>query len=70
MNIEDQVVNLELSKRLKELCVKQDSQFYYVNAKSIGDNLLENEVWMIAHLSQISGLSDNWFSAFTVGELG
>lgn len=31
MRLEQQVISLELAKRLKELGVKQDSQFYYVN---------------------------------------
>lgn len=31
MNLDQQVVNLQLAKRLKELGVKQDSLFYYQN---------------------------------------
>lgn len=70
MKLEDQVCSLELAKKLKELWVKQESQFYYCNVKSIGDHILNKELWMIAHLSQVTGLSDDWFSAFTVSELG
>jgi hypothetical protein len=34
MRIEDQVVSLELAKKLKELGVKQESYFYWVNYNS------------------------------------
>lgn len=70
MNLESQVCSLELAKKLKELGIKGESQFYFVNPKSIGDHILENEVWMIAHQTQISGLSELFISAFTVAELG
>lgn len=69
LSLEYQVCVIEHAKRFKELGIKQDSQFYYCNAKSIGDHILEKEIWMIAHLSQVTGLSDDWFSAFTVAEL-
>ena len=70
MNLDSQVCSLYLAKKLKELGVKQDSQFYYCNAKSIGHDVLKKEVWLIAHVSQTTGLSKDWFSAFTSSELG
>lgn len=70
MQLEDQCCSLELAKKLKELNVKQNSQFYFANAKYIGDHVLEEEVWMIAHLSQTTGISNEWYSAFTASELG
>lgn len=70
MNLEKQVCSLELAKQLKELGMKQESQFYHVNARSIGEVILENEIWLIAHHSQINGMSDSWLAAFTVSELG
>jgi hypothetical protein len=68
MTLEEQVTRLELSKRLDELGVKQDSLFYWVdNFRGIElcgkDNL--NIEWSI-HPSSNHG---NW-SAFTVAELG
>lgn len=62
MKIEQQVCNLELAKKLKELGVKQDSLFYY----SIGP--LDDSL-------QIGKLDHGWsepvenISAFTINEL-
>ena len=67
MKSEDQVVSLELSKRLKELGVKQESYFFWVNPELTVDNvtqlLNENERFIDHH-------PDLYFSAFTVAELG
>lgn len=63
MKIENQVTSLELSKKLKELGVKQESAFYWYfsiddNKWKITDNeLLKDERW-------------EWCFAFTVAELG
>lgn len=57
MKLEDQVVSLELAKKLKEVGVKQESYFYW-----------ENETNLI-HYEDIGGVYDI-FSAFTVAELG
>ncbi len=70
MKIDDQCCSLDLAKRLKELKIKQDSQFYYVEAKSIGPYELDNGVFMIAHLSQCTGISDSFIPAYTCAELG
>lgn len=68
MELEKQVTSLEISKRLKELGVKQESLFYWVeNFRGIQlsgkDNV--NIEWSIHPSSNIG----NW-SAFTVSELG
>jgi hypothetical protein len=61
MKIEDQVVSLELAKRLKKLGVKQHGLFSW----QIDDN-------KIAHLnlSFMGGLNDEEYSAYAVAELG
>jgi hypothetical protein len=67
MKLEDQVVSLELAKKLKELGVEQSSYFYW---EPYGDGV---------HLAQYNpeeielyqGLdASNLYSAFTVAELG
>jgi hypothetical protein len=62
MKIEDQVVSLELSQRLKKLGVKQESLWYWNCC--CGDNQ--------SHLTQNKdeGFTDSMWSAFTVAELG
>jgi hypothetical protein len=79
MKLEDQVVNLELAKKLKELGVKQDSLFYYQNNPySDGEeciDLMVNEYSSEAGENVIMNTeSDNdnhpKYSAFTVAELG
>lgn len=68
MKLEEQVCSLELSKRLKELGVSQESYFTWVT----GENVLDKKAY--AHL--VSGVQDyplGWldtYSAFTVAELG
>lgn len=59
MKLENQVVSLELAKRLKELGVKQESVFGYIN----GQLYLDGEKQPTKH-------SDNCVAAFTVAELG
>lgn len=67
MKLEQQVTSLELSKRLKELGVKQESYFYYypVYGPKIGG--IQTYKYKIAPLNE-SG--NNKYSAFTVAELG
>lgn len=60
MKLEQQVTSLEISKRLKELGVKQESYFQWYEL--YGDNN-----WTLAPLNK-SG--NNTVSAFTVAELG
>jgi hypothetical protein len=61
MKLEDQVVSLELAKRLKELGVKQESLFTWYE-------WYENEMILFHDRSpEISG--QNPYSAFTIAEL-
>src|SRR5882724_452123 len=85
MKLEDQVVNLELSKRLKELCVKQESLFYWAKYNDYFQeefNLVifdENDFITIdfeyvknigCSCCQGSYEVTEQYSAFTVAELG
>jgi hypothetical protein len=63
MKLEQQVVSLELAKKLKELGVKQESLFYWNRHKSeISWGLSQTNCSKISHWETIS--------AFTVAELG
>lgn len=62
MNLENQVVNLELSKRLKELNIKQESLFYWHN--------IDTPIPSIIYGRSIQRSGDFLVSAFTVAELG
>lgn len=65
MKLEDQVVSLELSKRLRELGVKQESLFFwFAHRKMVTHELIEWKI--ITH----DGSSKESSSAFTVAELG
>lgn len=61
MNIEDQVCSLELSKKLKELGVKQNGLFFY-NKQKFGNYLLGNSP------NYFDGVGEH-YSAFTTAEL-
>jgi|TARA_R100001530_G_scaffold135693_1_gene113566 hypothetical protein len=62
MKLEDQVVSLELAKKLKELKVKQESLWYHYR---IGDK------WGIKLTKPtIENEHSEFYSAFTVSELG
>ena len=63
MDLKDQVVNLELSKKLKELGVKQKSLWWWTDYKQNGDYRLNYNLG-IASTHSLS------ISAFTVAELG
>lgn len=62
MKLEQQVTNLELSKRLEELGVQQDSQFYWTTHNKHTD-------WVIVFCGEAVRMGDG-ISAFTVAELG
>ena len=65
MKLETQVSNLELSKKLKELGVKQDSYHYYFKQKGHGE-------WTMTDfdLAQVVGNPNyKMVSAYTVAEL-
>ena len=82
MKLEDQVTNLELSKKLKELGVKQESLFYWVYMRLSGAKIETKEgysLWYeddLKHLNEQIGIKiqdvpkDEIYSAFTVAELG
>lgn len=61
MNIESHVINLELSKRLKELGVKQHSYFKWEERESGYTELFHSKGTSIAH---------KYYSAFLASELG
>jgi hypothetical protein len=61
MKLEDQLANLELSKKLKELGVKQESYFKY--------QLREDGNLEIFH-SKATSCAHEYYSAFTVAEIG
>ena len=66
MKLEDQVVSLELAKRLKELGVKQESLFYWVNGLiSNAEHAIECQ-----YENRNKGTRHSISSAFTVAELG
>ena len=66
MNIKDQVCSLELAKKLKELGIQQERNFYWVNPELTEGNvtqlLTDNDRFINHH-------PDLYFSAFTVSEL-
>lgn len=66
MKLEDQVVSLDLAKRLKELGVKQKSHFIWANG---------GYKWFVSPDHEIIRINDPgyaqpWPSAFTVAEMG
>lgn len=66
VKLENQVCSLELSRRLKELGVKQESLFYWVNCKSGAKIYFEGQIdYITAFIIEESEL----FSAYTVAEL-
>lgn len=72
MKLENQVVSLELAKKLKELGVKQESQFMWW--KGAGEGYLRPTDWSQFNMEpkpmySTADLRER-FSAFTVAELG
>ncbi len=72
MKLEQQVTSLELSKRLKELGVKQESLFYW---SENGNLITEEEYNNFVDWVDSVGKPDNYsveqhYSAYTVAELG
>lgn len=70
MRIEDQVVSLELAKRLKELRVKQDSLFYWSGIITSNLRLLFPKEKTDILLAEDGWSEQDIASAFTVAELG
>lgn len=65
MNLENQVVSLELAKKLKKLGVKQESIWYWAVVNVNGNKKLS----LLLGQSKL-GIVDYKYSAFTVAELG
>ena len=66
--LEKQVTSLELSKRLKESGVKQDSVYYWLD---INDEIIDDTDCMLFNYDElVSTDAKNCYSAFTVAELG
>lgn len=79
MKLEDQVVSLELAKKLKELGVKQDSLFGWFLLKEKAKKLHEDKDWGIAPMFRLNDeaykvrgfmVGKEIISAFTAVELG
>ena len=64
MELMNQVCSLELAKELKNLGVKQDSLWYWVNYSGGAELILENNI------NEIMLKSKDTYSAFTVAEFG
>lgn len=79
--MEKYVCSLELAKKLKELGVKQESEFYWWFRKIEGDNYVcelwsnhavkvQVEAWNSMNFQFPDSKINDHYSAFTVGELG
>ncbi len=73
MKLEEQITNLELSKKLKELGVKQESLFYWVEFSGLQKGHQDYKTslhWELRNCeNNLSNFPDK-ISAFTVAELG
>lgn len=67
MKLTDQVVSLELAKKLKELGVKQESLFSWRNFKNPKLKIEPDIVYLPGN---IATTVDTFFAAYTVAELG
>ena len=67
--LEQQVTSLELSKQLKELGVKQDSLFSWIEYDNGGAHV-EMTKWAKTQYGGIGRKEKDLFAAFTVAELG
>ena len=80
MEISKQVVSLDLSKKLKELGVKQESLWYWVKYDETNENYKDYIVkdwFLLPDCGETSCNGEDWayikeetYSAFTVAELG
>lgn len=70
MNLESQVCSLELSKRLKELGVKQKSLFYWIRVETENKNIDGFGLTYIINIFKPIQNFKEIYSAFTVSELG
>lgn len=68
MKLEDQVTSLELSKRLKELGVKQESYFEWSFYMDCMESDCHEKHWIVTDKN--GGNIGGRISAFTVAELG
>jgi hypothetical protein len=66
MKIEQQVTSLEISKRLKELAVKQEGIFHWFDRAEV--NAFKGEPPLL--LQEIQDTNPHRYSSFTVAELG
>ena len=66
MELNKQVTSLEISKRLKELGVKQESLWFWIN---LGKDFDKNDLIYMGELAN-GDTNDETLSAFTVAELG
>src|SRR5947208_16869171 len=67
MNLNDYVCSLELSKRLKELGVKQDSLFVWISIINTGFDFIKLKEEWEPNSKEVGAFN---YSAFTVAELG
>lgn len=65
MKLEQQVTSLEISKRLKELGVKQESYFWY---RAFTDK--DEQLYFVLGHHDSQAMFQRDYSAFTVAELG
>lgn len=73
MQLEKQLANLELSKKLKELGVKQESLFYWQPLWQPGEKAqLMHLIWPASKIENRPDIEQTMlpYSAFTVAELG
>lgn len=70
MKLENQVCSLELSKKLKELGVRQDSLYYHECPKWDEEQKASQLVGILRKPPEEKEGEPNYYSAFTVAELG
>ena len=72
MKLENQVCSLEHAKKLKELGVKQESLWQWIQKHTIGKEyvLIPNKTDAEYVLISPPDVYGDWYSAFTVAELG
>ncbi len=75
MKLENQVTSLEISKKLKELDVKQESYFYWIDIVGYENRKVHLGQYPKGWIDKGGTLdsywgSDDYVSAFTVAELG